>query len=289
MSFSPYWDTRRMTRPVQLPGDPVHSTSRPTAFSPPAQVVLDDSESVDFPQLSPSGRTVAGTSRSDQVCHIWRMVDRVAITPEYEVHHLTYRCMEPDFAPSCASLVDDDQLVVAFRDGTIRWWDISVFPLATTEPRGVLTLHPGDSDSDSAEVTSLSVSPHHSFLVAYSHQVPTVWVLRRGENSGLGASQSGLSNVKLSLHASLQGRTGPIWAACFSPCERYVATASWNTVRLWSVGDGSLVWTFEDHDARVSHLVFTPDGKSLVLADEDGRVCVHALCMFVRDAPLCLE
>ncbi|KAI0696141.1 hypothetical protein C8T65DRAFT_698498 [Cerioporus squamosus] len=61
---------------VQLPGDPVHSASRPAAFSPPAQVVLNDSESVGFPQLSPSGRTVAGTSRSDQVCHIWRMVDR---------------------------------------------------------------------------------------------------------------------------------------------------------------------------------------------------------------------
>ncbi|KAI0687650.1 hypothetical protein C8T65DRAFT_675981, partial [Cerioporus squamosus] len=37
----------------------------------------------------------------------------------------------------------------------------------------------------------------------------------------------------------------------------------------------------EDHDATVSHLVFTPDGKSLVSADMEGRVCVHALCMSV--------
>ncbi|KAI0696143.1 hypothetical protein C8T65DRAFT_698500 [Cerioporus squamosus] len=67
-------------------------------------------------------------------------------------------CTDPDVAPSCASLVGDDQFVVGFSDGTICWWDISVFPLATTDPRGVLTLHPGESDWESSnEVNRLSV------------------------------------------------------------------------------------------------------------------------------------
>ncbi|KAI0713007.1 WD40-repeat-containing domain protein [Cerioporus squamosus] len=221
------------------------------------------------------------TSRSDQVCHIWRMVARVAPTPEYEVHHLTYRCTDPDVAPSCASLVDDDQLVVGFSDGTLCWWDISVFPLATTEPRGVLTLHPGKSDSWSTKVTRLSVSPHRSFLVAYSAHGLTVWVLRR-EDFGC-CAQSGLRDVKISLHLSLQGHAKPVMAACISHCERYVATASYDTtVSLWSVEDGSLLWTFEDHHATVWHLVFTLDGKSLVSADEEGEVCMHVLGRFIR-------
>ncbi|TFK88413.1 WD40 repeat-like protein, partial [Polyporus arcularius HHB13444] len=94
----------------------------------------------------------------------------------------------------------------------------------------------------------------------------------------------------LSLHVSLQDHTRLIAAACFSPCERYVATSSEDfTVRLWSVGDGSLVCTFVNHHITVVHLVFSADGKTLVSADMAGRVCVHALSMFVRDAPLCLE
>ncbi|RDX40400.1 WD40 repeat-like protein [Lentinus brumalis] len=287
---------------VQLPGDPVHSASSPVAF-PSLEVFLDGSESVSFLQLSPSGRTVARMQYSEPVTMytIWRMVDSALA---YEVHNWTYRCTEPDVEPSsCASLVGDDQLVVGFSDGTLHWWDISVFPLATTEPHGTLTLHPGGSYPDSAEVTCLSVSPHHSFLlVAYSDHISshtvsysdhisshTVWVLRRDGNLGLG-TQSGLRDVKLSLHVSLQGHTRRIAAACFSPCERYVATSSEDdTVRLWSVGDGSLVCTFVDHDITVVHLVFSPDGKTLVSADMVGRVCVHALSMFVRDAPLCLE
>ncbi|KAI0696138.1 WD40-repeat-containing domain protein, partial [Cerioporus squamosus] len=92
-----------------------------------------------------------------------------------------------------------------------------------------------------------------------------------------------------SLVTSIEGHTSPIQAVCFSPCERYVATASIDrTARLWSVRDGSLLWTFVNHDATVSHVVFSADGKTLVSADKSGRVCVHALCMFVRDAPLCL-
>ncbi|KAI0694463.1 WD40-repeat-containing domain protein, partial [Cerioporus squamosus] len=79
--------------------------------------------------------------------------------------------------------------------------------------------------------------------------------------------------TELSLHVSLQDHTGPIRAACFSHCERYVATASGDTVvRLWSVGDGSLLWTFVDHDMEVTHVVFSADGKTLVSADKFGRV-----------------
>ncbi|KAI0696136.1 hypothetical protein C8T65DRAFT_729730 [Cerioporus squamosus] len=134
----------------KLPGDPVHSASCPVAF-PSLEVVLDDSESYSKPVT---------------MYTIWRMVDSALA---YEEHNWTYRCTELDLQPSsCASLVGDDQLVMGFSDGTLRWWDIFVFPLATTEPHGTLTLHPGESYPDSPEVTCLSVSPHQSFLLVAS-------------------------------------------------------------------------------------------------------------------------
>ncbi|KAI0696134.1 WD40-repeat-containing domain protein [Cerioporus squamosus] len=124
-------------------------------------------------------------------------------------------------------------------------------------------------------VNALAFSDAGDFLAAVKDASLLVWRLADG---------SLISSFEISRHE-------PSWikAACFSPCERYVATASVDhTVRLWSIGDGSLMWTFVNHDATVSHVVFSADGKTLVSADKSGRVCVHALCMFVRDAPLCL-
>ncbi|KAI0713010.1 WD40-repeat-containing domain protein, partial [Cerioporus squamosus] len=112
-----------------------------------------------------------------------------------------------------------------------------------------------------ASVTAAAASPDGRYI-ATSAEDNTIIIW-----SGMPFSQT------ISLHLSLQGHAKPVMAACFSPCERYVATASEDTtMRLWSLGDGSLLWTFKDHDAAVLHLVFTPDGKSLVSADEDGRV-----------------
>ncbi|TFK80265.1 WD40 repeat-like protein, partial [Polyporus arcularius HHB13444] len=80
----------------------------------------------------------------------------------------------------------------------------------------------------------------------------------------------------------LHGHTAQINAACVSPCERYIATASHDaTVRLWSARDGALLWTFRDHNNWVSHVIFSPDGKFLVSADGCGGVRIRPLVMFV--------
>ncbi|RPD53673.1 WD40 repeat-like protein, partial [Lentinus tigrinus ALCF2SS1-6] len=72
---------------------------------------------------------------------------------------------------------------------------------------------------------------------------------------------------------TLHGHTNEVNAACFSPCERYIATASEDkTVCLWSVTDGSLMWRFTDHSAEVMCVVFSGDGSTLASADKEGRV-----------------
>jgi WD domain, G-beta repeat len=52
-----------------------------------------------------------------------------------------------------------------------------------------------------------------------------------------------------------------------------VATASNDgTVKVWTTADGALVTTFAAHGTQVFHLLFLPDGLSLVSADLKGQI-----------------
>ncbi len=241
-------------------------------------VVMDASERISGHDLivqSFSGRIIAAVVCSGAaVCYIWRMVNSA---PTYEVDQLTYRRTDPSAEPSCAMFAGDDRFVVGFSDGTISWWDISSLPLVTSEPCG--TFNRG------SRVISLSASPPASFLGALFNEDATTPVLVRMENF---KAQNHISDVCSTAYMFLYGHTRPVKAVCMSPCERYVATASEDTtVRLWSTMDGSHIWTFLDHDAAVTHILFSSDGSTLASADEDGKVCVHWLCRFVRNVPLC--
>ncbi|RPD56758.1 WD40 repeat-like protein [Lentinus tigrinus ALCF2SS1-7] len=189
-------------------------------------------------------------------CRVWHTADLTTL------YRLT---ISSDVAPSSATFVGDT-LVIGFEDGTIQWWDLSSFPLATTgPPGGTLTVR-----DNRKGVSALSASPAGSFLAAWSYYHHSVILLRRHCGDFF-------------PHISLQGHTNQVNAACFSPCERYIATASNDaTVHLWSVTDGSLIWRFTDHSAEVRHVVFSGDGSTLASADEEGRVCLHPVSRFVR-------
>ncbi|TFK78711.1 WD40 repeat-like protein, partial [Polyporus arcularius HHB13444] len=131
------------------------------------------------------------------------------------------------------------------------------------------------------EVHGLSISPLHSFLLAWSFDI--VSVVRRTTTR----TAQGCLAHDVSLHIILHGHEEQVRDGCFSPCERYIATACHDfTVRLWSTRDGELLWTFRDHDNMVTEVVFSPDGRVLASVDDDGRVRIRPLSMFVRDVPV---
>ncbi len=216
-------------------------------------------------------------------CCIWQMPVSDS-TPTYTLtHRLSYG--HPHSSPNWAIFVGDTQLVMGFYDGTMRWWDISSFPSTLEEPCGICAL----LHQSFCEIRPPSISPQHSFLITWEWKEESVSILRRMETR---TSQNSLARPDdFSLHVTLHGHTNRVTAARFSPCERYVATASDDgTVRLWSTRDGELLWTFHDDDLDevdgLTHVSFSSDGRRLVTASDGGRVRVRLLAMFVRDVPV---
>ena len=84
------------------------------------------------------------------------------------------------------------------------------------------------------------------------------------------------------LVLSLEGHSRGVNAACFSPCGKYVASASQDsTVRLWRTSDGSCVKTLTEHRHMVESVAFSPDGRTLVSGDWYGVVIIRQMCDLV--------
>jgi WD40 repeat protein len=69
--------------------------------------------------------------------------------------------------------------------------------------------------------------------------------------------------------ATLQGHTGPVYRAVFSPDGLRILTASYdNTARLWDV-EGKLLAIFPGHTGIIWQAVFSPDGRRVLTASDD--------------------
>jgi WD40 repeat protein len=82
---------------------------------------------------------------------------------------------------------------------------------------------------------------------------------------------------------TLEGHTGSVTSAAFSPDSKQVVSGSGDhtvrvsgfgdrTVRLWDAGTGALLQTLEGHTDSVYSVAFSPDGKQAVSGSDDHTV-----------------
>jgi tetratricopeptide (TPR) repeat protein len=72
---------------------------------------------------------------------------------------------------------------------------------------------------------------------------------------------------------TLTGHTGVVYSVVFSPDGQLLASGSADqTIRLWKVGDGSLVRELKGHTRPVQSVAFSPDGQLLASGSNDQTV-----------------
>lgn len=137
---------------------------------------------------------------------------------------------------------------IAENSGSIELWDVE-----TGRRLGRIW-------RDEGKIYDLSFSPNGRLLLGAMGQTVMIWdTLTKAEGH------------------SLEGHQSAVLKACFSPCGKYIASASWDgTVRLWRTTDGSCVAICWEHGhAVVAHLAFSPDGKTLSSGASDGTVVIR--------------
>src|SRR5438270_12883774 len=75
--------------------------------------------------------------------------------------------------------------------------------------------------------------------------------------------------------ATLTGHAGLVWALCFSPDGKTLASTASEAgyrVWLWDVGTGKKAAVLEGHEDRIMGLAFQHDGKTLASASVDKTV-----------------
>jgi WD40 repeat protein/serine/threonine protein kinase len=196
--------------------------------------------------FSPDGRRLA--SASDQTVRVWDAASGA------EVHVLRGHT---GWVQSVAFSPDGRRLASASGDKTVRVWDA-----ASGEQVRALTGH-------TAAVQGVAFSPDGRRLASASHdKTVRVWDAATGQEV-----------------LALRGHTGAVFGVAFSPDGRRLASSGggWDDrkkqytgceVRVWDAATGQEVRALTGHTRLVLGVAFSPDGRRLASASEDGTVRV---------------
>ena len=154
---------------------------------------------------------------------------------------------------------DGSTLAVGCEDGSIDLWD-----LTTSKRQGTLRVGEG-FHQPALSFLHLALSPDGKILAV-------------GTLSGaLKLFDARTQNEVATLLPGGQQAAG-IDCIAFSPSGRLLATGHWETlqtpseVRLWDVPDRKFVRPFRGQKGRVTSLAWSPDGRFLVVGDDEGVI-----------------
>jgi WD40 repeat protein len=261
------------------------STAMEVLQQPVARVVLrGHGDAVRRAVFSPDGQKVV-TASADKTARVWSKEGTLLAT--LAGHTQEVQCVA--FSP------DGQQVVSGCLDGSVKVWSTEGKLLATLEGHGqqvnTMAFSPDGRRvvTASADMTARVWTPEgklRATLQGHSGGVQTAAISPDGQHV-VTASLDKTARVWSTsgeLLATLTGHTGWVNAAAFSPDGQKVVTASMDaTARIWTT-DGKLQATLTGHGtgadntggglAGVLSAAFSPDGKRVVTASQDGTARV---------------
>ncbi|KAI1791043.1 quinon protein alcohol dehydrogenase-like superfamily [Ganoderma leucocontextum] len=155
------------------------------------------------------------------------------------------------------------RIVTGSEDGTIRIWDVET-------GKAILIL----KDQGASGIPFVVYSPDRKLVLSSS--LVTVGRRSKGHYGGVKIWDASTGALLACLTRNSDYFRVIPYPACFSPCGRYVASASdeQGEVRLWRTSDCSYIARASGgrRSARVTQVAISPDGRVLCCGAEDGTV-----------------
>ena len=119
-----------------------------------------------------------------------------------------------------------------------------------------------------AESRALAAQAEQTFN--QDHSAALNLAVRAWRTAGTSEAHLAVADSFPQLLATLQGHTGTVQSAVFSPDGQRILTASSDkTARLWNAANGQPLATLLGHTAPVRSAVFSPDDQRILTASED--------------------
>ncbi|MDJ0544920.1 MAG: protein kinase, partial [Microcystis sp. M53601_WE4] len=71
---------------------------------------------------------------------------------------------------------------------------------------------------------------------------------------------------------TLTGHSDWVWSVVYSPDGRYLASGSYQTIKIWEVATGKELRTLTGHSHSVKSVVYSPDGRYLASGSGDKTI-----------------
>ncbi len=213
--------------------------------------------------FSPDGSKIVSASK-DKTIKIWDVATGKELAT-LEGH--------TDGVVSAAFSPDGTKIVSASSDKMIKIWDVG-----TGKELASLEGHKN-------EVWSAVFSPDGTQIVSGSRDnTVKIWdipvkarsVVKRPpqlESPAIDPAEYVKAIKKITLGKTLEGHSGEVWFAVYSPDRSKIVSASRDkTIKIWDAKTGKELATLEGHSNTVYSVAFSPDGTQIVSASSDKMI-----------------